>query len=272
MNSVNSPFENEPGGYVSRVRADDGTDASSEQSGGDATGRSPKVTAAEVQVGTTTQDLQLAVTMSGGVSLAVWLGGVAREINLLQQASNSRVNEDSGASGRPSRGADGAAPPRDGSASVPDRDMDTPSRGLYLALLKLLDLKVTVDVLSGTSAGGINAALLGLSSAAGVDLAWLRDLWLETGSMDALLRDPGEKNPPSLMQGDKVLFTGRDRGITRLYRAGRGDEMLAPPGDVQTTVFITATMMSGETSRWASPRNVGTSALRAGDNTRSRSR
>jgi patatin-related protein len=249
MNSVNSSFENKPGGYVSRVRAD-GSDASSEQSGGDATGRAPKVTAAEVQVGMTTQDLRLAVTMSGGVSLAVWMGGVAREINLLQQASNFRVNEDGGASGRPSPGATGAAPRRDGPASVPDRDMDASSRGLYLALLKLLDLKVTVDVLSGTSAGGINAAVLGLSSAAGVDLAGLRDLWLETGSMDALLRDPGEKNPPSLMQGDKVLFTGLDRGITRLYRAGRGDEMLAPPGDVQTTAFITTTMISGETSRF----------------------
>jgi patatin-related protein len=250
MNSVNSPFENEPDGSASDVHVDDGSDASSEQPGDDATGRSPKVTAAKVHVGMTTQDLRLAVTMSGGVSLAVWMGGIAREINLLQQASNSRVNEDSGASGRPSPDVDGAALPHDGSASVPDRDMDALSRDLYLALLKLLDLKVTVDVLSGTSAGGINAALLGLSSAAGVDLAGLRDLWLETGSMDALLRDPGEKNPPSLMQGDKVLFTGLDRGITRLYRAGRGDEMLAPPGDVQTTVFITTTMMSGETSRF----------------------
>ncbi len=37
----------------------------------------------------TTQDVRFAVAMSGGVSLAVWMGGVAREINLLQQASRS---------------------------------------------------------------------------------------------------------------------------------------------------------------------------------------
>ena len=79
-------------------------------------------------------------------------------------------------------------------------------------------MSVTVDVLAGTSAGGINAALLGLSSAAGADLAMLRDLWLTTGSMDLLLRDPGEKNPPSLMQGDKVLFTQLARGIEGIYR------------------------------------------------------
>ncbi len=43
-----------------------------------------------------TQDLRFAVAMSGGVSLAVWMGGVAREMNLLQQASNSRMNENAG--------------------------------------------------------------------------------------------------------------------------------------------------------------------------------
>ena len=78
---------------------------------------------------------------------------------------------------------------------------------MYRNLLKLLDVTVTTDVLSGTSAGGINAALLGLASVTGLDLGGLRDLWLRTGSMDMLLRDPGEPNPPSLMQGDKVLFS-----------------------------------------------------------------
>src|SRR5713101_2299624 len=46
-----------------------------------------------------------------------------------------------------------------GSSRTPD--WDTKSRDLYLRLLRLLDVKVTVDVVSGTSAGGINAALSG---------------------------------------------------------------------------------------------------------------
>jgi predicted acylesterase/phospholipase RssA len=201
-----------------------------------------------------TQDVRFAVAMSGGVSLAVWMGGVAREVNLLQQASNFRVNETrvnakgSGAAGQPS-GADGPVP-RAGRPGVPASDWDGQCRDLYLNLLGLLDLKVTVDVLSGTSAGGINAALLGLSSAAGVDLARLRDLWLTTGSMDTLLRDPGEKNPPSLMQGDKVLFNGLYQGISDLYNHRCQDLSMAPPDVVDTTVFITTTMMSGETSRF----------------------
>ena len=152
--------------------------------------------------------------MSGGVSLAVWMGGIAREVNLLQQASNARVNA-----------AQGPGP-----ASAGATDWDGRCRELYRKLLEVLDVRVTVDVLSGTSAGGINAALLGLSSAAGVDLARLRGLWLSTGSMDTLLRDPGEKDPPSLMQGDKVLFTDLDQGISDLCDRGWPDPSLRPPG------------------------------------------
>ena len=37
-----------------------------------------------------TQEVRLATTMTGGVSLAVWMGGVAREIDLLMQASKTR--------------------------------------------------------------------------------------------------------------------------------------------------------------------------------------
>src|SRR5665647_3705540 len=37
-----------------------------------------------------TQTIRLATTMTGGVSLAIWMGGVARELNLLSQASTWR--------------------------------------------------------------------------------------------------------------------------------------------------------------------------------------
>lgn len=37
-----------------------------------------------------TQELRFATTMTGGVSLAIWMAGVTREINLLAQASQWR--------------------------------------------------------------------------------------------------------------------------------------------------------------------------------------
>lgn len=92
-----------------------------------------------------TQELRFATTMTGGVSLAIWMAGVTREINLLAQASqwrrlggtfptNSQLTNESAASLR-----------------------------LYAQLIDLLDMVVDVDILSGTSAGGINAALLASS-------------------------------------------------------------------------------------------------------------
>ena len=177
----------------------------------------------------TGQEVRFAVAMSGGVSLAVWMGGVAREMNLLQQASNLRRSPSPPASAGTGR--------------------DDQCRELYRSLLDLLDVTITTDVLSGTSAGGINAALLGLASVTGLDLGGLRDLWLTTGSMDMLLRDPGEPNPPSLMQGDKVLFSQLNRGLDDFYHSAVRYPPPARP-EISTTVFITTTMMSGETSRF----------------------
>ena len=64
-----------------------------------------------------------------------------------------------------------------------------------------------------------------------------------------LLRDPGEPNPPSLMQGDKVLFSQLNTGLDNFYHSAGKDPPPARP-EMSTTVFITTTMMSGETSRF----------------------
>ena len=104
-----------------------------------------------------TQKIRVATTMTGGVSLAIWMGGVTRELNLLTQASTWRKHLPS----------NGQALPEIADATDPDQAV----RELYLRLIDLLDVTVTTDVLSGTSAGGINAALLALSRARGVDLA-----------------------------------------------------------------------------------------------------
>ena len=135
-----------------------------------------------------TQELRLATTMSGGVSLAIWMAGVAREINLLAQASQWR--------------REGGAFPADSSLSRASAS----SLRLYAGLIDLLDMIVDVDILSGTSAGGINAALLASSRTSGADLGGLRDLWLDLGALTDLLRDPRDKHTPSLLYGDERMF------------------------------------------------------------------
>jgi predicted acylesterase/phospholipase RssA len=168
-------------------------------------------------------ELRLAVAFTGGVSLAVWMGGMAREMNLLLAASRAERAEQ-------------VKPP--GSAE------SQRVRDGYQRLLRLLNMDCTLDILSGTSAGGVNAAILGLANVQRFDLGGLRDLWFTHGSLEELVRDPSDKSgqqPASVLDGDKGLLAGLRAGFQDLCQGG-----LPPtPGD-PTEVFITTTLLSGE--------------------------
>ena len=85
-------------------------------------------------------------------------------------------------------------------------------------LIDLLDVVVDVDVLSGTSAGGINAALLGWSRATGSDVGGLRDLWFDLGALTDLVRNPADTSTPSLLYGDKKMFGALADNLPRFER------------------------------------------------------
>jgi patatin-related protein len=148
--------------------------------------------------------------MVGGSSLAVWMGGVATETSSLLQASRE-----------------------------PKAD------GTYRKLLDLLNASVSVDVLTGTSAGGINAACLGLAEAYQSSPGVLRDTWIKTGSLDNLIRDPAERAARSLLDGDRVLLAGLKDALHQI--AGEGKAPVEAP---DITVLLTGTMIDGETVRF----------------------
>ena len=168
------------------------------------------------------QEVRLAVTMVGGVSLAIWMGGVAREISHVVQAS---------------RKSSGIDPAQEG-------DQAEAIRACYGELLDLLRINVSVDVLTGTSAGGINAACLGVAEGFQSTLGDLRDVWLETGSFSKLLRDPDEDRPPSVLQGDEVMLKGLDKALNGIATGSRGGI------NKDITVILTSTMVDGETTRF----------------------
>jgi patatin-related protein len=176
------------------------------------------------------QEVRLAVTMVGGVSLAIWMGGVAREISHVVQASRE-LNAV-------------PAPASNGAGAGHDKDQAAAIRACYRELLELLRVTVSVDVLTGTSAGGINAACLGAAEGYQSTLGDLRDVWLETGSFSKLLRDPDEAQPPSVLQGDKVMLSQLNQALTQIAAGSRG----APNPDI--TVILTSTMVDGETTRF----------------------
>ncbi|MCK9875088.1 patatin-like protein [Frankia sp. Ag45/Mut15] len=176
----------------------------------------------------TAQDVRLAVVMTGGASLAVWMGGVAAEINL--------------ATGDPGRHRDAD---RDGSGGVDPVDAALAAR--YARLKAILDVTLDVDVLAGASAGGINAAMLGFARAHGARLAPLRELWLSLGSLDTLMRTPREREFPSLLRGDEVVLPALRTGLRAV--AATGHAAASTRADAlgrATALFITTTIMRGE--------------------------
>jgi patatin-related protein len=120
------------------------------------------------------KELRIALVCYGGVSLAVYMHGVTKELWKALQASRAFSFGDDGLSGTPE---------------------------VYLDLLRRLEsggnlrLRILTDIVAGASAGGINSIFLAQAIHSGQSLEPLTDLWLETADVDTLL-DP-EARPGS---------------------------------------------------------------------------
>ena len=109
------------------------------------------------------KELRLGLVCYGGSSLCIYMHGITKEINRLVSASASR-------------GAPNA--------------VTTDSERVYVGLLDKLagagpeapDLRVVVDVIAGTSAGGINGIFLGKALAGNRSQDALRDVWPRTAT------------------------------------------------------------------------------------------
>ena len=114
------------------------------------------------------KELRIALVCYGGVSLAVYMHGVTRELWQLARASRDFHKH---------------AAPRSGVDAV------------YRALLERIEtehglrLRVLPDIMSGASAGGINTVFLAQAIHSGQSLEPLTDLWLEVADVDELV-DP----------------------------------------------------------------------------------
>lgn len=114
------------------------------------------------------KELRIALVCYGGVSLAIYMHGVTKEIWKLARAS--RAFHDG------SHVAEGV-------------------QGVYRGLLEHVEashglkLRVLPDILSGASAGGINAVFLAQAIHSGQSLEPLTDLWLDVADVEKLL-DP----------------------------------------------------------------------------------
>jgi patatin-related protein len=166
------------------------------------------------------ESVRLALVMNGGVSLAVWMGGATHEIHQLTQASRSLDATD-------------------------DPNLTPVVPLIYRHLLKLTHSSATVDVISGTSAGGINGAALAVALLHDGDFSLLRDVWAKAGSLQTLLRPALGDNPGSLLQGDEYFLPEIRDALKRLVRRPLPRPALEQPIDLR----LTTTLLTGHQGR-----------------------
>ncbi|WP_157219790.1 patatin-like protein [Flavisphingomonas formosensis] len=114
------------------------------------------------------KELRLALICYGGISLAVYMHGITKEIWRLAKASRSFHEGNNSSTG---------------------------TQGVYQSLLALIEdkaglrLRILTDIIAGASAGGINGVFLAQAIATGQSLEPLTAMWLDSADVDTLI-DP----------------------------------------------------------------------------------
>ncbi len=140
----------------------------------------------------TDHEVRIALVLNGGVSLAVWMGGVTHELDLIRRAS----------------GPEGSPPSQQYDEVLADRWRELCHRGDERR-------RVVVDVIAGTSAGGLNGSLLATAISNGSTLdpdgdhgPWLRQKWVGLGSLEVGKLVPVGPREAELGPGRWVLPEG----------------------------------------------------------------
>jgi patatin-related protein len=195
------------------------------------------------------QEIRFAVVMYGGVSLAIYINGVAQELRRLVRAT--------AAAG--------------GAGDVP---LGTPESTeiVYRKLARLLPIerdsaptklpadgvpirtRFVVDILSGTSAGGINALFLAKALVNDRKIDALKNLWISEGDLGKLLNDfagAGDiaGQPESLLSGGHMyrrLLEALD-AMDKPYPASVGSAASPSPNVRELDLYITTTDLHGLT-------------------------
>ena len=115
-------------------------------------------------------------------------------------------------------------------------------RGIFEPLLEKMKTKVVVDVISGSSAGGINGLLLAAALETGHDFADTAMLWREAGGFGQLLRPLGQADRAlSLLQGETYYLSQLRQAFHRMYAEEPGEDWAK-----EIDVFVTGTDLAGQ--------------------------
>ena len=139
------------------------------------------------------KELRLALVCYGGVSLAIYMHGITKEVWKLLRASTQRAG--------------------DPEAGAVLHDTEAVYMELLDALAPWCNLRVLTDIVAGASVGGINGIMLAHAIAGGHDMEPLRSLWLEGADVDRLLEPEGAAGRFSKWWASPLVWYTRRLGI-----------------------------------------------------------
>lgn len=114
--------------------------------------------------------------------------------------------------------------------------------GVYGLLSKLIDSDIVVDIISGTSAGGVNGIMLAYALANQRSFSPCASLWLEDGDIQKLMRTPSDPQSASILSSD--YYQSR---LESCYQDTLAPDLTAPAiGELD--LFVTSTDANGAIS------------------------
>jgi patatin-related protein len=158
------------------------------------------------------KELRLALVCFGGVSLAVYMHGISKEILKLVRASRA-LHRVADRSQRAAARFEDSVP-----AGDPEYDTETVYFDLLQRIGRRVELRVIVDVIAGASAGGINGVMLARALAHDLPMGHLRDMWLQAGDVDELLARSGRAKAWSKLFMTPLVWALGWSGLSRTVR------------------------------------------------------
>lgn len=206
------------------------------------------------------KEIRFAVVLYGGVSLAIYINGVAQE--LLKMVRATAVSDDATEFRFSYDELDNVEEIyRDLAYLLADENLAAKIKPEYLEWLKKHRptdenpvvketkgkkpkvVRFVVDIVSGTSAGGINGIFMAKALASGQDIKQLEQLWEDEGNFSSLLRDEqslldeigGELGLPALKQSSLL---NSERMYLKLLKAFNEMDKPEKAGDTTSTPFV----------------------------------
>ena len=208
------------------------------------------------------QEVRFAVVMYGGVSLAIYINGVAQE--MLRWVRSTARSADPNFALLPNKPSGEGELSLSGTERVyrklsyilaANRTGKSPADLLAQANQNLSDnetirTRFVVDILSGTSAGGINGIFLGKALANGQDISGLENLWIKEGDVRTLINDKRSVEGPVILQDPPASLLSSQRLYFELLKAFDSMENTrasSTPFVDELDLFVTTTDLSGVT-------------------------